>query len=71
MQTFKACGLDVLDTVAPAVLALAILVWELTDTSQRTNNNMLIQDDGDKTFLVSIFAKSTSVYQQIKHFFSS
>lgn len=30
MQTLKACGLVVLNMVAPAVLALANLLWELT-----------------------------------------
>lgn len=71
MQTFKACGLAMLDMAASAVLALAILVWKLTGQLTHPNNRMLTQDDGDKTFLVIISAKSTFIYQQIKHFFSS
>lgn len=63
MRTFKACGLAMLNMVAPAVSIShpGVGTNRTVYTSQTTNNRMLTQDDGDKTFLVSIFAKSTFV----------
>lgn len=52
MQTFKACGLAVLSTVAPAVSIShpGVGANRTVDVSQRTNNRMLTQDDGEDIF---------------------